>query len=52
MAATEMKVSIKRAWWVLPYLKLLGGIYLATGFYPKASHIVAIWKRGMRLEID
>lgn len=51
MALIDMKVTIKRAWWVFPYLKLLGGIYRCTGFYPHAEHIVAVLKRGMTLEI-
>ena len=51
MAASEVKVAIKLAWWLSPYLKLLGGIYRCTGYYPHAQHVVAIWKRGIKLEI-
>ncbi|MEN5029103.1 hypothetical protein [Pseudomonas sp. Ps21-P2] len=52
MASISIKVSIKRAWWVMPYLNLLGAIYLATGYYPKAKHVIGIWKRGMKLVIN
>lgn len=51
MAVSEMKVDIKLAWWLIPYLKMLGGMYRCTGYYPHAEHVVAVWKRGVKLEI-
>jgi hypothetical protein len=52
MAKTTMTLTIKRAWWVLPYLYGVQLFSEATGMEPDYDKVAATCLRGMSVEIE
>lgn len=51
MAACQLTVSIKRAWWVIPYLRAYMVFAWLTGMEPDSEKIAATVARGMKCEL-
>jgi len=52
MAACQLTVSIKRAWWAIPYVRACMMFAWLTGMEPDVEKIAAIISRGMKCEIN
>ena len=52
MATITAQVSIKRAWWVLPYLRSVAVLCWMTGLMPDLDRVVATAMRGIKIEVD
>jgi len=39
MAVSDLKVHVKRRWWVSPFIDILGGLYRATGWHPEPEKL-------------
>lgn len=50
MAACQLTVSIKRAWWVIPYLRACMVFAWLTGMEPDGEKIAGMVMRGMKFE--
>ncbi|WP_175405543.1 MULTISPECIES: hypothetical protein [unclassified Pseudomonas] len=50
MAATQLTVSIKRAWWVIPYVRACMVFAWLTGMEPDGEKIADTAMRGMKFE--
>lgn len=50
MATCTMAVSVKRAWWVIPYLRACMLFAWLTGMEPDGEKIAAMVMRGMKCE--
>ena len=51
MAKTNITVSIKRAWWVMPYIYGLQLFSELTGMEPDLGKVGATVMRGFRAEV-
>jgi hypothetical protein len=52
MARVEMKITVKRAWWVLPYLYTVVWFSEVTGLLPDLDRLVAFAQRGYSVEVN
>lgn len=52
MATCTSTISIKRSWWVIPYLRACMLFAWLTGMEPDGEKIAATVMRGMKLELE
>lgn len=52
MAICTMTVSVKRAWWVIPYLRACMLFAWLTGMEPDGEKIASTVSRGMKIEMN
>lgn len=52
MARVEMKITIRRAWWVMPYLQVVSWFSDLTGFEPDIDKVAGTVLRGFTWSIE
>lgn len=52
MASSEMKITVRRAWWVTPYLQAVMWFSDLTGLEPDIDKVAGTVLRGFTWSID
>lgn len=52
MATITARVSVKRAWWVLPYLRSIEVFCWMTGMTPDLDKVSATVMRGFKMKVE